>query len=157
MPHLRDRIESRAIDLLRKNTSAKQAVYNMVESGFHDTMPIKIAVFSPRETIAKRTVAPRQYQRSLLLHVTIVARGEDMLASQISHLAREVEETMLSHKFSEGYIWHTELVGTENSIEDEGEVVIGAANIAFEVSYITDEDKPLTTKNLEGINAEVKN
>lgn len=153
MPHQRGEIERHALEVLSTKTSLAKA-YGLVESSFRDDLPTKITVFSPRETAFLKSAAPRVYQRTLTMDVTLSLRGEDNYALA-DQLAVEVEQAMLGPEFESSFMRRCELKSTETVVDYEGKVLVASVNLTFEVTYLTEEDHVAPDEYLTAVETEL--
>lgn len=153
MPHQRDEIKRHALEVLSTKTSLAKA-YGLVESSFRDDLPAKITVFSPRETVFLKSAAPRVYQRTLTMDVTLSLRGEANYA-RADQLAAEVERAMLGPEFEAGFYRKCELRSTEQVVDYEGKVLVASVNLSFEVTYLTEEDHVVPDEYLTAVDTEL--
>lgn len=151
MTHRRDEIEKDVEKLLKNNTLAKENVFPLSEAFFQDDLEIKISYFSPEEKIKVHAVAPRSYQRTMVLNVTAMFIGQGVYSKFGNQLTSEIEKIMLSNQIAKNFDREIQLVRTEQEIGDKGEEQRSALNLQYEIQYITEEDYPPKVDALNSI------
>lgn len=144
MPHLRQEIRSRVVDILKSgNTLAGQRVYaSRVRPGIQPVFPM-IAVYTPKEDAKNIGINPDQYERDLELVIECVSEDIqtdvetklDILLNQIEALI-DTDENMIPN------VSNIEYLGTTVDLYNVGERDTASGIIRYSVKYYTEEFTP---------------
>lgn len=105
-----------------------------------------VLLYTPSEESEIFDESPRRYRRRLTLRAECVRRiSADTAAidDELDTFAGQVERALLTDPTLGNAVDDCELTGTDTTINDEGQALIGAAVLTFRVSYYTEEPEPL--------------
>lgn len=158
MTHPRKLIRDKIVERLKGNTDAGLRVYGSRvlpywngRQGLEAALPA-ILVYTLREPAEIFNQAPREYRRIVQVAVQAVVMGEDV-DDPLDDLARQIELCLFAEDTLDGTAADLVLQETEIVFTDEGEREMGAARLAWEVTYY-DEIEPALEDNLATIQAE---
>jgi hypothetical protein len=104
---------------------------------FHDELPC-IAVYTDGENPPTLiSDGPREYGRTCRLKIEIVADGANEISveDQLDDIAHQVEQILFRNDTLNSKCTRSQLGEVTNGYSVDGEKVIGACSIAFDVSY----------------------
>lgn len=153
MSHQRTVIRNKIRDLLiAGNTAAADKVFaNRVVPIQEDELPC-ITVYTNGETAEIYNTAPRELERRLSVVVEIANKVEETIDESLDDLAKEVEYILDQDDTVGGTASDIVYQGSDLAIRDEGENLIGALRLTYEVKYYTYQGKdPETIEDFTGV------
>jgi hypothetical protein len=137
MTHPRQSIRTKIVTLLTGKTNAGSSVYaSQVRPVGEDKLP-RIHVYGQKESVEIAQESPREYGRVLTVAIEIQAKADEYLDNILDTLAEQVEQ-ILCQDYTLGDLCDDVILkSSELNISAEGDTLIGACIMTYEVSYET--------------------
>ncbi len=135
--HQRKQIRDKVVSLLIEKTDAGHKIFpSRVIPIEEQTLP-SIQVYANSETSEIWQEAPREYERKLSLSVQITAQAGDQLEDVLDQIAEQVENVLRQDHTLGELCRDIVLAGTELTINQNGDTLIGSCNITYDILYYT--------------------
>lgn len=135
--HPRKQIRDKIVSLLIGKTDAGNNIFpSRVRPIEEQTLPT-IQVYANSESSEIWQEAPREYERKLSLSVQITAKADDSLEDSLDAIAIQVENVLRQDHTLGELCRDVILAGTELTIHENGDTLIGSCNITYDILYYT--------------------
>lgn len=135
--HPRKQIRDKVVSLLIGKTDAGNNIFPLrVRPIEEQTLPT-VQVYANSESSEIWQEAPREYERKLSLAIQITAKADDNLEDVLDTIAEQVEN-VLRQDHSLGELCRDVILsGTELTLNQNGDTLIGSCNITYDLLYYT--------------------
>src|SRR5262249_8060575 len=135
--HPRKQIRDKVVSLLIGKTDASSNVFPSRVRPIEEPILPTIQVYANSETSEIWQEAPREYERKLSLSVQITAKADDSLEDVLDQIALQVEDALRQdHTLGES-CRDVVLTGTELTLNQNGNTLIGSCVITYDILYYT--------------------
>ncbi len=137
MTHPRKEIRDKIVSLLVGKTDASSNIFpSRVHPVEEQTLP-SIQVYANSEGSEIWQEAPREYERKLSLSIQITAKADDALEDVLDQIAIQVEDVLRQDHTLGELCRDVILTGTELTLNQNGDNLIGSCNVTYDVLYYT--------------------
>lgn len=135
--HPRKQIRDKVVSLLIGKTDAANNIFpSRVRPIEEQTLPT-VQVYANSESTEIWQEAPREYERKLSLSVQITAKADDSLEDVLDAIAIQVEDVLRQDHTLGELCRDVILSGTELTLNQNGDTLIGSCNITYDILYYT--------------------
>lgn len=135
--HQRKLIRDKIVSLLVDKTDAGANVFPSRKRPVEEQILPTIQVYANSESVEIWQEAPREYERRLSISVEITAKENDDLDVTLDTIAEDVEAQLTQDHTLGELCRDIILTGTDITINDNGDTLIGSCKITYDVLYYT--------------------
>ncbi|MBI4212049.1 MAG: hypothetical protein HY540_05365 [Deltaproteobacteria bacterium] len=135
--HPRKQIRDKVVSLLIGKTDAANNIFPSRVRPIEEQMLPTVQVYANSESTEIWQEAPREYERKLSLSVQITAKADDSLEDVLDAIAIQVEDVLRQDHTLGELCRDVILSGTELTLNQNGDTLIGSCNITYDVLYYT--------------------
>ena len=135
--HPRKQIRDKVVSLLIGKTDAGNKIFPSRGRPVEEQAFPAIQVYANAESSEIWQEAPREYERKLSLAIQITAKADDSLEDVLDQLALQVEDVLRQDHTLGELCRDVILTGTELTLNQNGDTLIGSCNITYEIPYYT--------------------
>ncbi len=135
--HPRKQIRDKIVSLLIGKTHATNNVFPSRVIPLEESLLPTIQVYANSETSEIWQEAPREYERKLSLSIQITANADGGLENKLDAIAEQVEDLLRQDHTLGELCRDVILTGTELTLHENGDMLIGSCNITYDILYYT--------------------
>ncbi|OGQ23516.1 MAG: hypothetical protein A3I05_01100 [Deltaproteobacteria bacterium RIFCSPLOWO2_02_FULL_44_10] len=135
--HQRKQIRDKIVSLLMGKTDAGNNIFPSRVRPLEEQSLSSIQVYANSESSEIWQEAPREYERKLSLSIQITAKADEGLENTLDIIAEQVEDLLRQDHTLGELCRDVILTGTELTIHENGDTLIGSCNITYDILYYT--------------------